>query len=281
MAKEQILYNMKLDQHYYHFVVLSNVRRFSLTDYWRHLGKVQTTKIPKKSYPDFEIEHRKLKRDYPYAGGKLLRRISTSGHAPYFYDVFALRVKTKKDEYIVLAFPFAALARHSVDTLIAEPRVKKGVDYQKADIASLIKQGRTGIRGGPFLAGVVGLQVISIGDPYLSSVTLGGDSPLKSALYEGFLRKPTEQGRKFFPEYCVLACELQWTHNISGHSVGSNHTLRSRVRMDIFGNFKFYVHKGGENIVIIPYLLQVLDTMKCLGKVSINPLLRLSKEEES
>lgn len=271
---------MKLDQHYFHFVVLSNTGRFTLSDYWRHLGKTQTTKNPMKLYPGYEIEHRKLKREYPYAGGKLLKKISTSGHAPYFYDAFALRVKTNKDDYAILAFPFAALARHSVDHLIADMRIKKGIDYKRADIASLIQRGLTGIGGEHFRAGFVGLQVISRGDPNLSSVTLGGDSPLKSELYQDFLKKPIEQGKKFFPEYCVLACELQYMHSTDKQSIVSNHNLRSRVRMDIFGNFKFYVHKGGENIVLIPYLLRELDAMKCLTEVSINPLSRISNEEE-
>jgi hypothetical protein len=282
MEKKQALYNMELDQHYYHFVVLSNARKFSLTDYWKHLGKAKPTGNPKISYPNFEIEHRVLKRNIPYAGGEILKRISADkkGKKPYSYDTFALTVKTKKSEYVVLAFPFTALARQSVETQIAELRAKKGVDFQKADITSLIKQGHTGMGGGAFRAGIVGLQVICREDTHLSSVTLGGDNPLKSTLYKKFLMKPTEEGNKFSLDYCVLACELQWTDDIYGKGVGRTRTLRSRVRMDIFGNFKFYVHKGGENIIIIPYLLQTLDIMKCLDKVSIDPLLRLPKKEE-
>jgi len=170
-----------------------------------------------------------------------------------------------------------------VNNLMSKLNVRKGLDFQKADITSLILAGDDGIgEGDPFRAGVVELQVVNTKDPSLSSVTLGGDDPLKSRLYEGFLHKSITKDRKtIFPERCVLACELQRPRDTSGQIVGSKGNIRSRVRMDIFGNFKFYAHKGAENIIIIPYLLRELDAMKCLKGVSINPLLRLSEEDES
>lgn len=285
MSIEKKLFDVNLDQHYFHFVILRNTKSLGLTEYWRHLGgRFIKVKNSEKSHPDFEIQHRKLKTKYTYAGGKLLDSLATSGDssAPYLYDVFALRVKTDYDTYIVLAFPFAALARHSLDNLMSKLYVRKGVDFRKVDVTSLILSGDNGIGEESFRANVVGLQVINSKDPNLSSVTLGGDNPLKSRLYENFLKESIKKdGKKIFPECCVLACEFHRPHDASVQIVGNKGNVRARVHMDIFGNFKLYVHKGAENIVIIPYLLRELDVMKCLKKVSINPLLRLSKEDVS
>ena len=281
MDTEKTLYNMELDQHYFHFIILHNKRRLKLEDYWNHIGWIIKTKNPEKSYRNFEIQHRKLKSKIPYAGGQVLKRISKDGKPPYEYDVFAIRVKTKNDTYIVLAFPFIDLARDSLDKLMSELSVRKGITFRKADIISLILSSDNGIGEELFRAGVVELQVINKKDPNLSSVTLGGDNPLKSSLYEDYLKNPiNEERKKIYPERCVLACELQRTTETSVQTMLSKPNIRSRVRMDIVGNFKLYVHKNGENIFIIPHLLRELDAMKYLNRVSINPLLRLSKEEE-
>ncbi len=270
MNEVQTLFDVTLDQHYYHFVALNNSEGHALGDYWRYMGEGGCAKRSKKVYDGFEIEHRAIKDKHAYAGGTVLARVATAGGPPYIYDVFALNVRTGKCDYVVLAFPFSGLARTSVDTLAAKTRVEGGLTYQRADIGTLLKRGRMGIRQGGFRGGIMSLQVISKGDPHLSSVTLGGDDPLKSLLYEGFLQKPTEEGNEFRAEDCTVGCEVVW----------GSRNVRSRIWMDIFGNFRVYVHKGAWNMVMIPHLLSALDSLKCLTPISVNPLHRLSDEEE-
>lgn len=282
MEAKKTLYNLKLEQHYFHFIVLGNVASLSLVDCWKHIGKVRRTQSPIVSHDGFEIEHRVLNSDEPYSRSDIAASVRGDSKGPFPYDVFAMKVRTKRNAYIVAAFPFAALARDTVGTLRRAVSARKRVDFQKANVASLIGQADNGIVADDFRAGVVGIQVASKGDPDLRSVCLGGEHPLKSSLYKEFLQTQIEkEGKKFRIEHCILACELdQPRDELSDHG-RTTPTLRSRARIDTFGNFKFYIHLGGANLIVIPRLLQVLDGLKCLDRVAINPLLRYSEEEQT
>jgi hypothetical protein len=288
MEVHDVNFNMKslnLDQRYFHFIALRDISGYKLSDYWNQLGNIRTKKSPYIYEQDFEIQHRQLESDYPYTRGQLLEAVSVSGDGspPYLYDVFALKVKVVNQTYLVFAFPFVTLAREMINNLLYKHNLRKKGDIQKVDVPLLVKKGDTELGSDSFHSHIVGLKVVIADDPDLSNLSLEGDNPLKSMLYQKFLQDPIQQG-DYTPERCVLACELQWPSENSNQTIVSNvkkRKIRSKMHMDLFGNFKFYVHKGGENFITIPYLLQILFELNCLNNVSMNPLSRISEQEES
>lgn len=285
MSIQQDKFDLLVEQRYYHFIALHVTGSYSLTDYWSQLHEFTTTssKMSELTYSDLEIQHRRLRSDIPYTRGKLLETVSISGNglAPYDYDIFALRMSAENQTYFMFAFPFVALGRLVIDNLIANHDFMKKGDTQKVDLGSLVKQAEVAVENlaDPIRTRVVGLQVVILTDPALSTVSLDGDNPLKSAIYRNYLQESIHKGR-VNPNQVVLACELLWPPQLTDQTIVNQRKLRARIHMDVFGNFKFYVHIGGENCIIIPYLMKKLASLKCLDKVSTNPLRRTRDETE-
>ena len=282
MTMEAANFELLVDQRHFYFIALRSTDNYKLTDYWAQVGNIATVK-PKKDmvYPNFEIQHRQYRSNFAYPRGKLLKVVSSSkdGAPPYLYDLFAARTNFNNKTYLVLAFPFAALARDIVDKLIGEYNIRNRCDIIKVDLPVLIQHSDIPSDTGQIRTTVVGLQVVISDDPALSSLSLGGDNPMKSSIYKHFLHEPIRQGTTIL-EQCILACELQQSADNTGEPIISPRKRRARVHIDAFGNFKFYVHIKGENVITIPYLMQYLDSSNCLGSVSINPLHRNEQEEE-
>ena len=78
----------------------------------------------------------------------------------------------------------------------------------------------------------------------------------------------------------MLACELNWPPEGTGQPLTLQHRVRARIHVDTYGNFRFYVHMKGANLVAIPYFLQLLVSTECLGSVAVNPLLRVNRDDE-
>lgn len=272
-----------LDQRYFHSIVLRDTGGYSLAKYWKQLGNtVMGRKIDQTQYPDLEIEHRRLRDNFPYPHGKLLEIVSAShnGTPPYLYDLFALRIKYGRSTYFVLAFPFAALGRVIVDNLIANHGLRKQCDILRVELSVLIQGGGRSEEAGQLRTKIIGLHVVIPGDPLLTSLILGGDNPMGSTLYRDYLQEPIQKGQST-PEECVLACELEQSADEPAKTLEVERYLRSRMHMDQFGNFKFYVHVQGRNLVMFPYLLKELVSLNCLNRTSQNPLHRAKEEQES
>ncbi len=274
---------LKLDQRHFHSVVLRDTGGYSISEYWRQLGNtVAGCQMDKVPHPDFEIQHRRLRDNFPYPRGKLLEIVSAShdGSPPYFYDLFALRIKCGGSTFFVFAFPFVALGRVIVDNLINNYGLRMKCDILKVDLSDLVQHGGRSEESGQFRTKIVGLHVVIPGDPLLTSLTLGGDDPMSSNLYKDYLQEPIRKGQSTLEE-CILACELERSSDKPDEALEVERHLRSRMHMDQFGNFKFYVHVRGRNLVIIPHLLKQLISLNCLGRASQNPLHRAKEEQES
>jgi len=270
-----------LDQRHFHTLVLRDTGGYTLAEYWDQIGSTLVGRLTYETpHPDYEIQHRRLRDSFPYPRGKLLEITSAShdGSPPYFYDLFALRVRHGGSTYFVLAFPFAALGRVIVDNLIRNHSLLKKCDILKVQLSVLVQQGERSDNTGQFRTKVVGLHVVIPGDPLLTSLTLGGDNPMGSTLYKEYLQEPIRRGQSTL-EGCVLACELE-PSSAQTETSDVKHRVRSRMHMDQFGNFVFYVHVRGGNLVIIPYLLRLLVSLNCLDRASQNPLHRAKEEQE-
>ena len=285
MSIQQVKFDLLVDQRYYHFIALRVTDSYRLTEYWNQLENVTTVdgNMSDLTYSDLEIQHRRLRSHTPYTRGNLLETVSAAedGMPPYDYDLFALRINTENQTYLVFVFPFIALGRVVIDTLNANSDfIKKGV-IQKVDLGTLVRHEEIAADNlaDPIRTRIRGLQVLMLSDTALSSVRLDGDNPLKSSIYQNYLRESLHKGRTNLKQ-CVLACELQWPPQQTNQSSVNQRSLRARIHMDIFGNFNFYIHIGGENCLLIPYLIQKLDSLKCLDKGPMNPLWRIREERE-
>lgn len=270
MEIPKVRFSSLIDQRYFHFIVLRKLGDRILTNYLSNIGKSIT--IERQDFNlanlNFDIQHNQVTSDIPYTRGLVLENVSTSkdGMPPYNYDLFSFRIESKAQTLFVFAFPFASLGRDIVDNLIAN---KSGI-LLKVEVPKLIKIGEReqNLLKEPLRTHIVGFHVVIVDDPTISSLSLGGDDPLKSDIYRDYL-KSSIYTDKIIPDQCVLACELLDSKEMS---------TRARIHMDAFGNFKFYVHIKTANLVAIPFLLQKLSSLKCFDEISTNPLRRIQEE---
>jgi hypothetical protein len=284
MSNKEALFKCLTDQRYYHFVALRDNGRYSLPVYWRQIGDVAPLSGEQRdvSTSTSEVQHRQLKLPKPYARGGVLQAISKSkdGSPPYLYDLFGIKTRLGRDAFFVLVFPFAGLALDMVTTLIAQHNLLRAGELQRVDLGTLVKCFENGAQTEfhDLISQVVALQFVVADDKCLSGMRLGGDDPLNSKIYRESLRPEVKRGF-LHPDLCVLSCEQEWRRATHGDDSQGHGTIRSRLHIDAFGNFKFYVHIGCCNIPLIPYALGLLYSLKCLQKTSGNPLLRLSQDE--
>ncbi len=281
MAATDVGLNSIADQRYYHFVVLRDRERFSLATFWRGVGDVLEP-IHSAAFSEQKciVQHRKLRSAKSFARGAVAGTLSEKGQGrpPYLYDLFAAKVDLRDEVYFLLGFPFAGLALEIIEELITNQRLLKSVELIAVDVPKLVgimEKGQAGRFAG-LKTHIVGLQFVVTDDKSLTAVRLGGDDPLSAEVYVQFLRPKVENG-VVRPEHCVLACEREWRE--SEESAEDRRTFRSRLRVDEYGNFRFYAHLGCTNIRLVPYAIGQLRTVGCLRKVPANPLLRIGRED--
>jgi hypothetical protein len=282
MSTETAHFDLLVDQRHFYFIAVRDLAGYRLADYWAQIGSVTTVRGQTDVVcPGLEIQHRQLRSELAYPRGKPLEIVSVSkdGSPPYLYDVFAIRLRFHAKTYFVFVFPFAALAREIVDRLIITYNLRRRCDLLRVDLPLLIQHSELPSEVKQVRTNIVGLQVTVPDDPALSSLSLGGDNPMKSSIYRSFLQEPIRKGTTIL-EQCILACELQLSGENPDQLAVDQRKSRARVHLDAFGNFKFYLHINGENLITVPYLIQRLISLDCLDTVSINPLHRVEKEDE-
>jgi hypothetical protein len=269
------------DKRYYHFV-LAKTEATGLDACWRKLRALGDVLRPKAAVPlgapGFALEHRKLKSEQAYARGEAAIILSEKGNGrpPFHYDIFAAKISLRSEDYVLLGFPFLSLAREAVDCLLREKFIQTK-DFQVADIGELLKErNRPYKRFEGLSSRVVGIQFVVRDDKSLTGVSLGGDDPFHAQIYERFLKEKFEDGT-WGVDLCVLACERESDAKKSGTQPAS--ILHSRLRIDKWGNLKFYVHTGCSNVLLLPYAVGQIRAVLPFKQAFGNPLLRASYEE--
>jgi hypothetical protein len=275
--------NAVADRRYYHFVAVSG-RSISLAAYWRRLnemGAVERPRVPVPTEsPRFTLEHRKLRLEKTYARGATMQTLSEKGNGrpPFLYDLFAARIGFEEDLYLILGFPFAALALETVDFLM-ENGFLKNFEFQCADLSKLLSEKNRPLqRFDGTSSSAVGVQFVVTDDKSLTAVRLGGDDPFQAQIYGSFLKQKFEQGL-WVPDQCILACEREAGATRGERPKSFAGTLRSRLHIDKSGNFKFYMHAGCSNVTLMPYALAQIRAVACLKHAFGNPLRRVEQDE--
>lgn len=291
MGTQQVGFSLRADQRYYHFIIFRLLENYdySLADYWKQFQKdIVPDTYSEITHEGFEVQHQQIKSKIPYARGRIVEQISAKGNGmpPYYYDIFAIRRKVGHNTYVAFAFPFIALGRDIIDRLISKHNLMKHADILKVDLPPFIRQrGETEKPESPenlsepIRTNIVGLRATIADDPALSLITLDGDNPLESVIYQAFLKEEIDNGGVVL-DNCVQLYELQWPLRRSNEPTASQRRLRTRIHMNKFGYFKFYMHIGGENCCVIPYMLERVDTLGYLSATSINPFRRVHEEVE-
>ena len=199
------------------------------------------------------------------------------GRPPFLYDLFACLVGFGKDTYLVFGFPFAALAVEVIDYLF-DRGFLKNTEFQGVDLGRLLSEDRRPLPTYEGLgSSVVGVQFVVTDDKSLTAVRLGGHDPFHAQIYELFLRKKFEE-RLWLPDQCVLACERQVERKEDEKAISPGLAIRSRLHIDKFGNYKFYMHSSCSNAALMPYAIAQIRAAGCLQKVQGNPLRRIEQE---
>lgn len=271
------------DQRYYHFVVLRDGGAFSLATYWKRLGDVVAPAHPADYASGTAlVQHRKLRSSKVFARGVVAETLSERGQGrpPFLYDVFGARVQVRDAAYFILGFPFVGLATDAIAEMLATRKVVASNDFVSVDVPKLVGIMEAGVKGRfeGLHAHIVNLHFVVTDDKALTAVRLGGDDPLSADVYVNFLRERVTTGF-VRPELCVLACEKEWPEDGGGTSRGPK-AFRSRLRVDSYGNYRFYAHVGCSNLRLLPYALGQLRLLGCLRKASANPLSRVSRDDE-
>ena len=269
------------DKRYYHFV-LARTEAVGLDACWRKLRALGDVIRPKAAVPPgapgFALEHRKLRSERAYARGEAAITLSEKGNGgpPFLYDLFAAKINLRSEGYVLIGFPFLSLAREAVDCLLRENFIQTK-DFQAVDIGELLRErNRPYKRFEGLSSRVVGIQFVVRDDKSLTGVRLGGDYPFQAQIYERFLKEKFEAGT-WGVDLCVLACEREADAKKDGAQPGN--ILHSRLHIDKWGNFKFYVHTGCNNVLLLPYAIGQIRAVLPFRQALGNPLLRASYEE--
>jgi hypothetical protein len=269
------------DQRYYHFILLRDSGAFSLRAYWTRVGDImQPGRTASSVGEKLAVQHRKLRSNMAFARGVVSNTLSETGtgRAPYYYDLFAAQVELRDATYFLLGFPFVGLAMDTIGTLLASDKLMTSGDFVGVDVPKLVhvmeKERASAFDG--LSSHIVGLQFVVTDDKSLTAVRLGGDDPLSAEIYLNFLRRRVASGF-VRPDLCVLACEREEGRD-EGDTQGRSY--RARLRIDGYGNFRFYAHLDCANVRLIPYAIGQLRSIGCLRRMNMNPLLRARREED-
>ncbi len=280
MTDQSFGINSVADRRYYHFVLAKTETR--LPGYWKELRRLGDIVKPAAAVaagePDLELEHRKLKSERAYARGIAGFQLSQNGNnrPPFLYDLFAATLHFRSELYMLLGFPFVALARNVIDELLRDGFIKTR-DFQSVEVGELLKEKNRPFRTLQGLSSkVVGVQFVVTDDKSLTAVRLGGNDPFHAQIYEKFLREKFESGI-WGADLCSLACE----RDVQEKKIpSSRRILRSRVHIDKWGNFKFYAHAGCKNISLIPYIVSQVRSVSPFKQAVGNPLWRVQDGAE-
>lgn len=270
--EKQVLFNLVSAQRYYHLVAFKPDSSYSIQSFWNECG-IQRSQEGHINYdlPNFKIEYRKVISNIPFFNGDKDYSVNKDGLPPFNYDMFGLEIK--KSNVFIFGFPFKLLAKTVLRNLIENKRLISKGSFVKADLNKLIKinSDRT-LTEGAFTSRFIGIELTITGDTKITSVYLDGDEPLKSTLYNNVFSKLINED-KCKVEKCSMKCETSMDESLNIPKT------KSIIHIDLFGNYKLYIHGTGNNIFTIPLIFNLLGNLDCLDYTLINPIKSLQDDQ--
>ncbi len=257
-------------QRYFYLIAFKVDNEYNTSSFWKDCGfSIDKKSISNYEVKDFKIEKQCIITPKAYHTGDKNYSVNKYPDPPFNYDVFVLTLKKLK--ILIFGFPFKSLASIIMENLINRDLIAKG-NFVKADINKLIKiNHNSDFINDSYSAHFVGLELTLTGDTDLSTVYLDGDSPLQSSLYKNVFLKLIDDNKSKL-DNCTIKFE---TFTIKKEITPKS---KANLHIDLFGNYKFYVHLNGNNLFTIPYLFDLLNEKDCLLSASQNPLKNLKDE---
>jgi len=263
MEKKQNFFNLISAQRDYHFVAFKFKTRYSLAQYWKECGK--TTMTTAYDDDDINIEHVSFVSDRLYYSGlKEDFSVNADKSSPFNYDLFAIHIK--KLNTFIFGFPFQAIARDVINSFI-QKHFSFG-NFVQVDLKRLVRSESLNAETDNFIAKFSGVTLKLSGDLNISSVNLDGAKPLESAIYTTFFKDQIEENN---PLCNVEKCSVKFQVQREEQLVSA-----ANIQLDLFGNFKIYMHSNGNTIFNLPEFFLMLDRLKTTinSTSTSNPLYR-------
>lgn len=273
-----------LDQRYYSFVLMKELKKYSIERYWEKISTIYN--LRNKSDISFSenciIYKAQILTNDQFVKGALLNSISLNkdGKPPYCYDLIVVEVIEKSDTYYAFLFPILNLAKTLLGHLLKDDSILKFMDFQKVQLAMMLDEPELLIDNNvyPVVSRIINMRMNVASETTISVVNIKGDAPIKSIFYNDVIKQNLSL-KNFLIEYCGFLCELDL--QLSESIYKSNSKLRARIGADDFGNFKIYLQSNGVNIYIVPYFVRMLISRQSLKSVYVNPLNRVKEEGEN
>lgn len=262
-------FELDVFKRYFHLVAFQSDKKYNVSNFLQDLGGTITRKNNFSHNLDFIVYEGEINSNLPYYNGEKDYSLNNNGQPPYRYEIFAVQIY--KPNIFIVAFPFKLLAKSSVNNAIEKKRLMSKGSFVRCDINKLLAgSGNRDLSDDEFLSYFSGLDFTLTGEENISSVNLDGDKPLEANLYRQVFSK-LFNAKKCHLERCSLQCKIQYDIDFLPKA-------KANVHIDIFGNYKLYIHGGGKNIFIIPYLFNLLNVKDCLKTTLSNPIDRLQDE---
>jgi len=263
-------FSLTQTKRYYHLIAFKYESEYSTQSFFKDCG-VKKSDV-QRSYDDdgLVIEHGKIVSSMRFYNGNQDYSINGNGLAPFQYDIVAIDMQKLK--IIAFGFPFKLLARTITDNLLNNKKLLLRGRFYKPLLNKLIGLYNTSkITNKNFSTIFSGVELQLSGDPNLRAVSLYGDAPLESNVYKKIFLELIDN------EECKLErCSMRFE---TDSDIQRNlPKTRSNVHLDLFGNYKLYIHQSGKNIFTIPIVFSLLEKYKCLELTSTNPIIRLHDE---
>lgn len=272
MKTKSKLFDFVTAKRYYYLVAFKRDNFFSIKNFYNNCGFERSSHFHSShEFNDFRIDHQRIISNEPFHIGDRDFSIENNGKPPYNYDLFVVEIK--KLNILIFGFPFKLLALTITNKLINDYNLLLNGSFVKLNLDKLVKN----YHNSDFITDFIsvkftGIEFTYIGDPKLSGVHLVGDNPLRSNLYKNvFVDLLNDNLCKI--ECCNLKCDTFKKEELDIPKTKSN------MYVDLFGNFKIYLHGSGNNILTIPWIFDLFNENDCMITTLSNPINKLKDDQ--
>jgi len=263
---KQSYFDLTLVKRYFHLITFKPEKKYTFSSMLTDLEASVKKNVFYSTILNFNVVEAEIISNMPFFGGEEDFSVLQNGQPPYKYEI--LLVNMPDLNMFTIGFPFKLLAKLSLDKLINSYKLLSFGSFIKCDVNNLlIKNYKNDLSYDNFLAYFSGLDLIFPGETKINSVNLDGEKPLESPLFIDVFKDQLND-KKCHLERCSIKCRLQFPKD------GIPKT-QANFHIDMFGNYKFYLHGSGKNIFVVPFLFSLLFEKGCLHSTLNNPINRL------
>lgn len=267
-------FNLISAQRYYHMVAFKYSQHYSFLSYLKDVGFRRSKEHSSAlDYAEFEIQHLRVLSNVRYHVGRRDYSMNGDDQPPYYYDHFAINLK--KQNIILMAFPFRKMGEDTIERLIGRKAMLANGKFLRPLLTKLLKNsnGQDFVEDDEgYMSSFSSIELKLIGNKDIDLVKIEGPTPLNSDIYRDIFKKLVDED-----EGKLAQCSLKMA-TTTGEGDDERKTKAS-IHLDHFGNYKLYLQASGRNILSMPYLFKLLRKYKCLEETSVNPIIKIQDEQ--